>query len=78
MFSIDCRFKEMVNNLQPMIVFHDNTNLKYLTGTNAIKMNSIFITSTQATTTGQMYTMFHHSITLLPTSSQKHIYKESN
>ena len=48
--SIDSTFKEIFNNLQPMIAFRKNTSLKQLIGTNAIRNNQKF---SQTTTTGQ-------------------------
>ena len=51
--SIDSSFKEIFNNLQPMIAFHKNTSLKQLIGTNTIRKNQKFLTPTQKTTTGQ-------------------------
>ena len=41
-FSIDSSFKEIFNNLQPMIAFRKNTSLKQLIGTNTIRNNQHF------------------------------------
>ena len=50
---IDSSFKEILNNLQPMIAFGKNTTVKQLIGTNTIRNNQKFFTPTQTTTTGQ-------------------------
>ena len=52
MLSIDSNFKEIFNNLQPMIALRKNTSLKQLIGTNTIRNNQTFLTPTQTTTTG--------------------------
>ena len=51
--SIDSTFKEILNNLQPMIAFRKNKSLKQLIGTNTIRNNQKFLTATQTTTAGQ-------------------------
>ena len=51
--SINGSFKEIFNNLQPMIAFRKNTNLKQLIATNTITNNQRCITPTQAIITGQ-------------------------
>ena len=51
--TIDSNFKEIFNNLQPMIVFRKSTSLKQLIGTNTIRNNQKFFTPTQTTTAGQ-------------------------
>ena len=51
--SIDSSFKEIFNNLQPMIAYRKNTNLKQLIGTNTIRNNKKFLTPTQKTITRQ-------------------------
>ena len=51
--SIDSSFKEIFNNLQPMIAFRKNSSLKQLIGTNTIRKNQKFLTPTLTTTTGQ-------------------------
>ena len=51
--SINSTFKEILNNLQPMIAFRKNTSLKQLIAINTIRNNQTFLTPTQTTTTGQ-------------------------
>ena len=51
--SIGSSFKEILNNLRPMIAFHKNTSVKKLIGTITIRKNQQFLTPTQTTTTGQ-------------------------
>ena len=51
--SINSSFKEILNNLQPMIVFRKNKSLKQLIGINTIRNNQKFLTPTQITTAGQ-------------------------
>ena len=40
--SIDSTFKEIFNNLQPMIALRNNTSLKQLIGTNNKKQPKIY------------------------------------
>ena len=76
--SIDSTFKEIFNNLQPMIALRNNTSLKQLIGTNNKKQPKIYHTYAYSHRRS-MYLMLHQSITLLPTSSQNNsIYKHSN
>ena len=51
--SIDSRFKEILNNLQPMIAFCKNASLKQIIGTNTIKNNQEFLTLLQTNTAVQ-------------------------
>ena len=51
--SIDSTFKEIFNNLQPMIAFRKNTSLKQPIGTNTKRNNQKFLTPTKTTATGQ-------------------------
>ena len=52
-FSIDSSFKEIFNNVQPMIAFRKNTSLKQLIGINTIRNNQKSLIPTQTTTRGQ-------------------------
>ena len=51
--NIDGSFIEIFNTLQLTIAFRENTILKQLTGTNAIKNNQKYLTPIQTTTAGQ-------------------------
>ena len=51
--NIDSSFKEIFNSLQLMIAFRKNAGLKQFIGTNTIRNNQKFLTTTQSTTAGQ-------------------------
>ena len=74
--SIDSSFKEIFNNLQPMIAFHKITSLKQLTGTNAIRNNQKVLTAIQTTTTGPC-TPFYTSQCFAANKSSKQQYLQA-
>ena len=51
--SINRSFKETYNNVQPMVAFRENVNLKQLIGINKIKSSQNVFTYTQTATTDQ-------------------------
>ena len=82
MLSVNSSFKEIFNNIQPMIAFRKKTSLKQLVEKKQNKKQPrIFHTYTNHTNHNSrpIYTILHHSITLLPTISQNsNIYKHVN
>ena len=82
MLSVNSSFKEIFNNIQPMIAFRKKTSLKQLVEKKQNKKQPrIFHTYTNHTNHNSrpIYTILHHSITLLPTISQNsNIYKLVN
>ena len=51
--GINRSFKETYNNVQPMVAFSENVNLKQLIGINKIKSSQNVFTYTQTATTDQ-------------------------